>query len=84
MQPAGMQLSLVGPAALALALALASFGVAADDPLAAPPKPGTLIILGRATADGPQAQSLVYAWDRKAAEPDLLSRQRSAMVGNLA
>jgi hypothetical protein len=66
-----------------VALALACFAAAADDPLVPSPKPGTLIIVGQAPGDGRQRLSLIYGWDRKTAEPHLLSSERSVVVGDL-
>jgi hypothetical protein len=74
-----VQLSLVATAALTLTLV--SFAAPADDPLASAPKPGTLIIVGQGRAEGRRIESLIYGWDRKTAEPRLLSRQRSVIVG---
>jgi hypothetical protein len=67
-----------------LCLVLTSFGIAAEDPSAAPAKPGTLIVLGQgiANADEPPP-SLGYAWDRKAENPPLLFSRRSLLVRDM-
>jgi hypothetical protein len=58
-------------------------GTAADAPPVAPPKPGTIIVLGEGLPNGGRPPSLAYAWDRKAERPPLLFSRRSALVGDV-